>query len=180
MSDDAGEGAYTPASPMDKQHLTWRQVEDLSLKLAAQLPGGFDALLVITRGGMVPACIISERVNLRSILVAAVMFYTDVARTLDQPVFLQFPSDPLLNGKRILVVDDVWDSGKTIMAVRERVLRAGGQPTTAVLHYKPTYSKFPGERPDFYVEEAEDWIVYPWDAAESGDPLTAIPATGGA
>ena len=106
---------------VNKQHLTWTQIEDLAIKLADRLPRGYDVMLVITRGGMVPACIISERLNLRNILVAAVLFYTAQERTLDKPIFLQFPADPLLNGKRVLIVDDVWDSGRTIMAVRERV-----------------------------------------------------------
>jgi len=151
---------------VNKQHLTWTQIEDLSLRLADSLPGPYDVMLVITRGGMVPACIISERINLRNILVAAVMFYSDVERTLDKPIFLQFPADPLLNQRRVLIVDDVWDSGRTIMAVRERVLDAGGEPETAVLHFKPSHSSYRAQ-PDFYVDETDAWIVYPWDVGES-------------
>jgi uncharacterized protein len=151
---------------VNKQHLTWLQIEDLSLRLAESLPGPYDVMLVITRGGMVPACIISERLNLRNILVAAVMFYSDVEQTLDKPIFLQFPADPLLNARRVLIVDDVWDSGRTIMAVRERVLDAGGEPQTAVLHFKPSHSSY-AARPDFYVDETDAWIVYPWDVGDS-------------
>ena len=110
---------------MNKQHLTWTQIEDLAIRLADRLPTIYDVMLVITRGGMVPACIISERLNLRNILVAAVMFYTGEERTLEKPIFLQFPADPLLNGRRVLIVDDVWDSGRTIMAVRDHAVHAG-------------------------------------------------------
>src|SRR6476620_1706378 len=117
---------------MNKQHLTWTQIEDLAIRLADRLPTSYDVMLVITRGGMVPACIISERLNLRNIMVAAVMFYTEQAHTLDKPIFLQFPADPLLKGNQVLVADDVWDSGLTTMALRERVLDAGGTPETAV------------------------------------------------
>jgi uncharacterized protein len=152
---------------VNKQHLTWTQVEDLAIRLADRLPTTYDVMLVITRGGMVPACIISERLNLRNILVAAVMFYSDLERTLDKPIFLQFPGDPLLNQRRVLIVDDVWDSGRTIVAVRERVLAAGGQPDTAVLHFKPTHSRYAAIRPDYYVDETDAWIVYPWDVGES-------------
>ena len=159
---------------MDKQHLTWTQIEDLSIRLAERLPNTCDVMLVITRGGMVPACIISERLNLRNILVAAVMFYTGQERTLDRPIFLQFPADPLLNGKRVLIVDDVWDSGRTIMAVKERVLDAGGYPETAVLHYKPRRSRFAGDRPDYFVDETDAWIVYPWDVGEESLPPAAL------
>ena len=159
---------------MNKQHLTWTQIEDLAIRLADRLPTTYDAMLVITRGGMVPACIISERINLRNILVAAVMFYSGHARTLDKPIFLQFPADPIINGRRILIVDDVWDSGRTIMAVRERVLDAGGFPETAVLHYKPTHTTYSAMQPDFYVDETDAWIVYPWDVGEANLPTGVL------
>ncbi|MEX2314707.1 MAG: hypothetical protein WD628_03250, partial [Thermomicrobiales bacterium] len=93
-----------------KRILGWddimREVDDL----VARIGTDYDTLLVITRGGMVPACLISERLDLRNILVAAVQLYTGIGTTLDDPIFLQFPSDTLLAGKKILVIDDVWDS----------------------------------------------------------------------
>jgi uncharacterized protein len=76
---------------------------------------------------------------------------------------MQFPNDTLLAGKRVLIVDDVWDSGRTAMAVRERVRVAGGEPHVAVLHYKPHASRYPADRPDYFAEITDDWIVYPWD-----------------
>ncbi|MCR4426494.1 MAG: phosphoribosyltransferase family protein [Firmicutes bacterium] len=148
---------------MKKTYLSWQDIEELVDTLVRKIEGEFDALLVITRGGMVPACLLSERMDLRNILVAAVMFYTDVGKTLDKPVFLQFPSDPYLAGKRILVVDDVWDSGKTIVSVKRRIEALGGTPVVAVLHHKPTHSAFPDLKPDYYAAEAEGWVVYPWD-----------------
>ena len=159
---------------MNKQHLTWTQVEDLAIRLADRLPNSYEVMLVITRGGMVPACIVSERLNLRNILVAAVMFYTAQERTLDKPIFLQFPADPLLNRRRVLIVDDVWDSGRTIMAVRERVLDAGGLPETAVLHYKPARNAYGATQPDYYVDETDAWIVYPWDVGEAQLPAGVL------
>lgn len=146
-----------------KRILGWddimREVDDL----VGRIGSDYDALLVITRGGMVPACLISERLDLRNILVAAVQLYTGIGTTLDDPIFLQFPNDILLHGKQILVVDDVWDSGRTAMCVRQRIQAAGGIPTLAVLHYKPRASRFPDHQPDFYAEMTDDWLVYPWD-----------------
>jgi len=151
-----------------KEYLTWRQIEELVDRLVASLPDmhAYDAILAITRGGMAPACLISERLDLHNILVAAVMFYTDIGETLDKPLFLQFPSDPLLQGKKILVVDDVWDSGQTIMAVKERVEEAEGQPDLAVLHYKPSHTLFP-DAPHYAACETDAWIVYPWEPPET-------------
>lgn len=147
---------------MKKEYLTWEQLEGLVEKLIRQLPRDYDAILVITRGGMVPGCLISEKMDIRNILVAAVMFYTDIGETLDRPLFLQFPPDPLLAGKRILIVDDIWDSGRTAVNVKERVLAAGAEAELAVIHYKPRHSLFE-EKPDYYVVKTDAWIVYPWE-----------------
>ncbi|MGH2394327.1 MAG: phosphoribosyltransferase [Candidatus Limnocylindria bacterium] len=134
-------------------------------KLLRALHGHYDNILVITRGGMVPACLISERTGIRDILCAAVILYEDDERTLAEPAFVQFPDDRHVRGRRILVVDDVWDSGSTVVAVRERLRKAGAEVHVCVLHYKPGRSKFPGDGPDFYAAEADGWVVYPWDPA---------------
>jgi hypoxanthine phosphoribosyltransferase len=154
--------------------LTWDDIEELVGRLVARLPRDYDLILSITRGGMVPACLISERLDLRNIVAAAVMFYTegtaDPGSTLDEPVFLEFPADPLLHGKRVLVIDDVWETGKTAMSVRRRVREAGGRSEIAVLHYKPGRSAF-DERPEYYAETTEEWIVYPWDPTRAREPV---------
>ncbi|HLG73208.1 MAG TPA: phosphoribosyltransferase family protein [Chloroflexota bacterium] len=149
-------------SAIHKVHLTWHDVQDCVGSVVGQLERDYDCMLVITRGGLVPACLISEQIDLRNIVVAAVMFYTGVDRTLEAPIFLQFPADPLLARKKVLIVDDVWDSGRTIMAVKARVEEAQGKPVTAVLHYKPARSMYP-DRPDIFARETSDWLVYPWD-----------------
>jgi hypoxanthine phosphoribosyltransferase len=60
------------------------------------------------------------------------------------------------------------------MAVREWVLDAGGHPETAVLHYKPTRTSFSTARPDYYVDETDAWIVYPWDVGEASLPAGVL------
>ncbi|MBV9120730.1 MAG: phosphoribosyltransferase [Chloroflexi bacterium] len=157
---------------MQKVHLTWDDIQESVSRIIGKLDNDYDCMLVVTRGGLVPACLISEQIDLRNILVAAVMFYTGVDQTLEAPIFLQFPADPLLAGKKILVVDDVWDSGKTIMAVKQRVVEAQGHPSIAVLHYKPERSQFV-ERPDFWGKETSDWLVYPWDPDSRYSKVTA-------
>lgn len=157
----------TPApAPTAKEPQTWERVQSLVRALLPALrEQRFDAILAITRGGMVPGCLLSQALGQRNVLTAAVMFYTDGPATLEEPVFLQFPSDALLYGKRVLVADDVWDSGKTAVAVRDRIRRAGGHPVVAVLHFKPGRNRFPGDGPDAYGAVTDAWIVYPWDPA---------------
>lgn len=147
-----------------KRILGWDDIVRLTDCLADQLRAQqFDAMLVVTRGGLVPAGLLSEALNIHNILVAAVQFYTSIGQTLDDPMFLQFPDSVLLNGQSILVVDDVWDSGRTASDVLARIIKCGGSPTLAVLHYKPHSSRFPDTAPHFFAEVTDDWIVYPWD-----------------
>jgi hypothetical protein len=137
-----------------------RLVSDLAERLATQQ---FDVMLAITRGGLVPAGMLAYRLRIRNILVAAVEFYDDHGQPGPRPTFLQFPADPLLRGQRILIVDEVWDSGTTIHAVTERVRQAGGIPTTAVIHWKPERSVVPGA-PDVHAVTTAAWVVYPFKA----------------
>jgi hypothetical protein len=144
--------------------VSWNELDRLVGDLAARLERqSFDVMLCITRGGLVPAGMLAYRLRIRNILVAAVEFYDDHGQPGPHPTFLQFPADPLLRGQRILVVDEVWDSGTTIHAVTERIRQAGGLPTTAVLHYKPTHSVVPGE-PDVHAVTTDAWVVYPFKA----------------
>ena len=155
----------TDAAPaIDKDMVAWSDLDDLVLTLAGRLAGlTFDVMLAITRGGLVPAGMLAYRLHLRNILVAAVEYYDDDGLPGPHPTFLQFPADPLLRGQRVLIVDEVWDSGTTIAAVTDRVRQAGGIPTTAVLHYKPSHSSVPGA-PDVFAVETDRWVVYPFKA----------------
>lgn len=154
----------TEAPAIERDIVTWEALDGLVAELADQLAGTpFDVMLAITRGGLVPAGMLAYRLRIRNILVAAVEFYDDAGQPGPHPTFLQFPADPLLRGQRVLIVDEVWDSGTTIHAVTGRVLQAGGIPTTAVLHWKPARSVVSGE-PDVHAVTTDAWVVYPFKA----------------
>ena len=151
---------------VDKDVVTWDDLSDMVADLARRLRDhDYDVMLAITRGGLFPAGMLAYRLGLRNILVAAVEYYDAEGKPGPKPTFLQFPADPLLRGQRVLIVDEVWDSGTTIHAVTERVRQAGGIPTTVVLHYKPAHSRVPGE-PDMHVATTDRWVVYPFKAGD--------------
>lgn len=153
---------------MEKVYLTWDDVCRLIDDIVSQVTGHFEALVAITRGGIVPGGLLSERLGIRQVFIASVYFFQDEEQALDWPIFMQFPEDNLLHGKRILVVDDIWDKGITITNVRERILQAGGEPLTLVLHYRPSSSATPpDQQPDIFGEQTENYIIYPWEAGRS-------------
>lgn len=147
---------------MQKIFPTWEEIEVLADRLAQQLASDYDVVLVVTRAGVFPASFLSERLGLRNITATSVVFYTEAGETLPEPQFLNFPNREVLHNKRVLVIDEVWDTGQTMAAVCRRVRAAGGQPEVAVLHYKPTHSVVDAE-PDYWAAETDRWVVYPWD-----------------
>jgi hypoxanthine phosphoribosyltransferase len=162
---------------MEKEFLTWQDVDALADVLLPQIAGQFDVILIITRGGIVLGGILAEALDIRDVLIAAVEFpRASQIEELAWPTFLQFPSDALLRGRRVLIVDDVWDSGRTINTVRGRVEAAGGHPATCVLHYKPARSRFPERQPDYYAALTDRWIIYPWEVDRGPDLATVTPA----
>ena len=158
---------------MGKIYLTWHDVEELITKVVMQLNTPYDALLLITRGGIVPGGMIAEALKMKDVLTASVLFHQGVGVRAETswPRFLQFPADPVLNGKKILIVDNIWERGRTIVTVKSRVQGAGGIPETAVLHWKKHQSIFKNEKPDCYGAVTEDWIYYPWQRIDGSDDL---------
>jgi hypothetical protein len=148
-----------------QQHiLTWSDIDSLIDKLIPQMQGVFDSLLMVTRGGIIPGGMIAEALDIKQILVAAVEFPSEnVPSLLAWPSFLQFPTEDLARGRRILVVDDVWTHGRHIMTVRGRLEAFGARPETAVLHYKPSQSLFPNQKPTYHAAITGQYIVYPWE-----------------
>ncbi len=157
---------------MRRELITWEEVDRLIDHLLPQFPGGFEAMVLITRGGIVPGGLLCEAMGLEVVLTAAVDFPFESqqrgAKLLAWPQFLQFPADEQLKGRRVLVVDDVWGSGRTITAVRGKVEAGGGKPQTCVLHYNPYRSLFSNARPDYYAATTDAYVVYPWEA-DRGD-----------
>lgn len=150
---------------MRQEVLTWADVDRLMDVLLPQFRGYYEVMLMITRGGLVPGGLISEALDIKDVLTAAVDFPTNVsqAKLMAWPEFLQFPEHSLLQDKRVLIVDDVWGSGRTITAVRGRVEAAHGLPELCVLHYNPTRSLFSKVVPHYYAAITDAHIVYPWE-----------------
>ena len=158
---------------MKHVYLTWHELEELVSKLIFKLNTPYDAILVITRGGIIPGGMVAEALKMKNVLTASVSF-TDNREPgqptrLSWPRFLQFPIDSLLEGRKILVVDNLWFHGRTIMAVKGRIETAGGIPEIAVIHWKPESSYFPDQEPNYYAEITEDFIHYPWQRIDDSD-----------
>ncbi|TES91752.1 MAG: phosphoribosyltransferase, partial [Anaerolineales bacterium] len=124
---------------MRREKVSWDEVGRLIDHLIVQFEYDFEAMVMITRGGIIPGGMLAEAMGITHILTAAVdfpaQFESETDKLLYWPQFIQFPEDAMLVGRRVLVVDDVWGSGRTITAVKNRVSAGGGLPYTCVLYF---------------------------------------------
>ena len=102
----------------DRENLTWEVFGEASRNLSEQIveSGWFPDLIVgVARGGLIPAGAIGYAIGVKAMGAINVEFYTDIGQTLEEPIILspQLDTDSL-KGKKVLVVDDVADSGKTL------------------------------------------------------------------
>ena len=144
-----------------------RDARALAWRLAAA--GPFDGLVAVTRGGLVPAAIVSRELDIRVIETVCIVSYHDyktqgglkVLKTI-APEITQLDS-----GARILIVDDLVDTGATAKVVREMLPKA---------HFATVYAK-PLGRPmvdTFITEVSQDtWIYFPWDTGLAFQPPIA-------
>lgn len=155
--------------------LSWEDVQKLVDILLGQFCREFQAMVMITRGGIIPGGMLAEAMGLTHLLTAAVDFPAEAdsrpGSLIVWPHFLQFPGDDLLRGRTTLIVDDVWGSGRTITAVRNRVSAAGGFPETCVLHFNPYRTLFGSARPDYYAAITAVHVVYPWEIDRGADKV---------
>ena len=156
---------------MRRELLSWEEVDRLIDHLIPQFDVEFDGMVIIIRGGIVPGGLLAAALDLENILIASVDFPAEAemdaihnhSKFMAWPEFIQFPAQEVIAEQNILVVDDVWGSGRTITAVKNRISGLGGHPYTCVLHFNPFRNLFGKYRPDYYAATTDAYIVYPWE-----------------
>jgi xanthine phosphoribosyltransferase len=158
-----------PPAPEKIFPVSWDQFHRDSRALAWRLheAGPFDALVCITRGGLVPAAIVARELNVRMIETVCIASYQDYRNQGEIKVIKGITAEIAAmggTGRRVLIVDDLVDTGKTAKVVRELLPAA---------HFATVYAK-PMGRPlvdTFVTEVSQDtWIYFPWDTGLSYVP----------
>jgi xanthine phosphoribosyltransferase len=150
------------SNPANKSFpVTWDQFHRDSRALAWRLAalGPFDAVVAIARGGLVPAAIVARELNIRIVESVAVKSYDHQSQGTVK-VLKSIAADVLAMakaGKKVLIVDDLVDTGATARAVRDMLPGA---------HFATVYAKPMGrEMVDTFITEVsqDTWIFFPWD-----------------
>ena len=158
------------ASPIERETLGWVEFGEVSRGLSADvLRTGFvpDVVVAVARGGLLLAGAMAYAMGVKSCGALNVEFYTGEHATLPDPVMLAPHLDQAsLVDRRVLVVDDVSDSGRTLSMVVELLRRAGADVRSVCLYTKPGTLL----EPDLYWKATSGWIDFPWSVLP---PVTA-------
>lgn len=142
----------------------WASYQTSSLNLAATLlthHPTVNEIVAISRGGLAFGHILSDFLRV-PIWTIAIQSYTDIQQQGEIKITAKLQTS--IEGKHILLVDDVADSGKTLIRAVEYLKEAKpSKITTMTMFYKP-HSIF---RPDYFAKQTNKWIIFPYEITES-------------
>lgn len=148
----------------DREILTWSGFGDATRALSRAITrDGFapEVVVAIARGGLLPAGAIAYGLGVKSCGALNVEFYTGIGTVLEAPALLPPDLDlGYLPGKRVLLVDDVADSGRTLALAVTMLTDAGAEVRSVCIYTKPGSVA----SPDFSWRGTDRWIDFPWSA----------------
>jgi len=145
---------------------SWEQIYDMLLNLADKIRRDKfepDIIVGVSRGGWAPGRVMSDLLENPQIANVKAEFYKGVAETKGEPVISQ-PVSMGVKGKKLLVIDDVADTGRSLRKVKSHLLEQGAtEVRIATIYYKPWSVTFP----DYYEKETKQWVIFPWERKET-------------
>jgi Predicted phosphoribosyltransferases len=141
----------------------WARVLSMKIRDSGWLP---DVVVAIARGGYAPARLVCDYLGVTDLLSVQVVHWPSTAQVAEK-AYIKYPLSVDLNDKRVLVIDDIVDTGDSIQLAKEHIERNNKnvEVRTAALQWISTVAKF---KPDYWAIEVKDWtwFVYPWNITE--------------
>jgi hypoxanthine phosphoribosyltransferase len=157
-----GDAAPTQAPP--RERMKWAELGEAARGLARAIADdGYapDLILGIARGGLLVAGALSYPLGVKNTFTMNVEFYTGIDERLPVPMILPPVPDLVdLHNARMLIADDVADTGQTLALVKGFCAGQVGEVRTAVLYEKPRSIV----TCDYVWRRTDRWIVFPWSA----------------
>ncbi|MEM4028939.1 MAG: phosphoribosyltransferase [Thermofilaceae archaeon] len=147
----------------------WEEVVEWCRRLAEIVESsGFkpDLVVSIARGGYVPARLLCDFLDVHDLVSIQVLHWGKAAE-ITAVAHVKYPYDIDLTGKRVLLVDDIVDTGDSVIVARE-FIQSRWKPLELKVAAMQWISPVAKIKPDFYVEDVKEWIwyQYPWTRAE--------------
>ena len=147
----------------------WEEVVEWCRELAAKIrESGWipDTIVAIARGGYVPARLLCDFLDIHELLSVQVIHWGKAAE-ITTKAHVKYPLRVDLSGKKVLLVDDIADTGDSIIVAKEH-LTSECKPKEVKVATMQWISPVCKIKPDYYVDEVKDWTwyQYPWTRLE--------------
>ncbi|MHC1605010.1 MAG: phosphoribosyltransferase [Candidatus Methanofastidiosia archaeon] len=151
---------------MNKEYLNWEKIDEAIWTLMDEIKKEFkpDIIVGVARGGLIPAVRLSHITEDTLMRVVDVKFYTDIEKRDENPI-ITVPLTENVKNLNVLIVDDVADTGKTLLEVKKHVLEKGAKNVRISVIAKKPKSII---TPDYYIFETDKWIIFPWEKMPVG------------
>ena len=143
--------------------VSWKIYNETAQKLAATIldhTEPIDQIVAISRGGLTLGHLLTDFLRI-PISIITIQSYTDIQTSGEAVLTAKLQNS--IKHKHILLVDDVSDSGKTLLRARKYLTRAGAKKITTVTMFYKTRSVC---RPDFFARQTNKWILFPYEPTE--------------
>lgn len=151
----------------ERETLTWQGFGDATRELSRRIvASGFqpEVVVAIARGGLLPAGAIAYGLGVKNCGAINMEFYTGIGAVLDAPEVLPPALDmEYLDGRRVLLVDDVADSGRTLRMAVDMLRERGADVRSVTIYTKPATII----QPDYAWRDTDLWIDFPWSSQGS-------------
>ncbi len=149
--------------------VSWDEIVEWSWGLARKIEGsGFkpDVVIAIARGGYVPARLICDFLRVENLLSIQSQHWTEAAKVADMAI-LKFPYVVDLSDSRALIVDDIVDTGESLIKARDFIAK-NWKPKELKIAALQWISPVAKIKPDYYYIEVTEWVwfQYPWTRLE--------------
>ncbi|RLG99715.1 phosphoribosyltransferase [Candidatus Bathyarchaeota archaeon] len=144
---------------------SWQEIFHAILEIAKDIRRVFtpDVIVGVLRGGCIPAIILSDLLDVGEVDMMGVGYYVDIAQRKERPTLTRRLSTDV-QGKAVLIVDDIADTGGTIRFVVEKLQKENPSDLkVSTVYCKP----WAHPKPDFYYEERSEWIIFPWEVKQT-------------
>lgn len=156
----------SPKRPKKYEVPSWDQIYDSCLKVADQIKkSGYkpDLIVAVSRGGWIPGRVLSDLLENPRIATLKVEYYEDIYKTRSKPEITQ-PLTVDVSGKRVLLVDDIADSGHSLKLVKEHLFEKGAADVKICTLYHKPWSVV---TPDFNARTTDAWVCFPHEIFET-------------
>ena len=132
--------------------MTWEDLDSEILHLSAKINYTPNIIIGIVRGGIIPARLLATKLNVKN------MYCLTVKKTDDKRRVTTEIQEEIM-GKQILLVEDMLETGKSLITARQYLEEKGAFVKTACLYTMPKSEI----KPDYYLREIKKIITFPWE-----------------